>query len=181
MGAKNDCKTFPEELAWVDRIYEIPFFRSFPGLRLTHSWHFYCWAVLRACLLTLQMTESQESLEVYWRTGLVFNLDQLKNGLRKSQYTQVKASASHHTQEGWTHWGDDAKFCRKYPGCRGCQTKEETRMLDCPTIQRSTMQTQGKEEGRDTPNRERSTSQLSCQMFEIPMEMCGIHSNNISG
>lgn len=78
MGAKNDCKTFTEELAWVDRIYWIPFFRSLPGLRLTHSWNFYCWAVLRACLLKLQMTESQESLKAYWRTGLVLNLDQKK-------------------------------------------------------------------------------------------------------
>lgn len=33
---------------------------------------------MRPCLLKLQMTESQESLEVYWRTGLVFNLDQPK-------------------------------------------------------------------------------------------------------
>lgn len=104
-----------------------------------------------------------------------------KNGLRKSQYTQVKVIASYHTQEEWTHWGDDAKFCRKYPGCRGCQTKVETRMLYCPTIQRSPMQTQGKAEGRDTPNRERSTFQLSCQMSEIPMEIYSIHSDNNSG
>lgn len=135
----------------------------------SHSWNFYCWAVLWACLLKLQMTESQESLEVYWRTELEFNFDQ-KNGLRKSQYNQVKVSTSYCTQEKWTHWGDDAKFCRKHPGYRGCQNKEETRLLYCPTTPISPMQTQGKAEGRDTPNRER-TFQLSCQMSEIPMEI----------